>query len=103
MKQTNKEAVQYLAITDVYRYDSSERTVEALVKGGFITPDPMSRPELIVEQVKEWHRGNPVHMFEDAAGWNTAGWETVLDEKTDIMMRRDIFKALKILADEAGM
>lgn len=106
---TNVKAVHYLANTDLYEYDNTERTVEALVKGGFIVPDPpKSKAVAIAEAAKAYLatcslRDNPRGIFNAASGWNTDGWNHVLREETGVTTRQEIFRALQLLAEEAGV
>lgn len=102
---TNEEAVRYLEQIGV---GNSNYIVGRLVERGFIIPDPLkTNPEVIVDTVKKWLMKNgviaPATILDRATGWDTAGWEVVLDEKNiSIPMHKDIFLALQILAKEAA-
>lgn len=115
MKLTNMKAVEFLASTDLYDWPSKssshnnvEQVIEVLVMAGFIIPDPpKSRPVEIAEAAKSYLTScnvtHPEVIFNTASGWDNEAWDHVLKVKTGFHTRQEIFKALRLLAEEAGV
>lgn len=108
MKLTNVKAVEFLAGTTLYKYDKTERIVEALVEAGFIIPDPPKPRHVEIADaakgyLKTCNLTDPKAVFKTASGWDNEAWNHVIQEKTSFETRQEIFKALQYLANEAGV
>lgn len=112
MKQTNKKAVAFLGSRiSPFSVDDArtiERTVAALVEAGFIVPDqPEPRAVEIAEAAKSYlascNLKDPEAVFNTASGWDNEAWDHVLRNKAGFNTRQQIFKAIRLLAEEAGV
>jgi len=82
----------------------AERVVNILIEHGFMEEDPLSRPELFAQKARDWVGKDVTNVFKYASGWSTNSWSLVLDTPLthDITAQQDVFRALVILAKEAG-
>lgn len=126
---TNKEAVNSLLVDSSLYGDTRSQAhlvVEILIEKGFIEADPViiSDAEHLAEKARAWlkfHNGGGAKaVFETASGWSTESWKVVANDKHDcychpsgdvrvwkfgsyLNENKSIFKALCILANEAGI
>lgn len=97
----NKKVTEYL---EGLGYFAPDDIVGDLIEGGFIDADEMTEPERYAHVAHKYLRGDSIYIFETAAGWNTASWETIMKERIGTPANiRNIFAALVILAKEAGV
>lgn len=106
MKPTNKAAIK--ALEDSPYILSARSAVSTLIRAGFLEADPVTEPERFAEAAKVWcsnaSKTGPKEVFACAAGWTTAGWEAVMRQPLFYpATNQNVFKALVILAKEAGI
>jgi len=99
----NKKAEDVLRVSG---YGSSliKEVINDLIEAGMIEEDPLSRPELFAQMARDWVGKDVTNVFKYASGWSTDSWSLVLDTPLthDINAQQDVFRALVILAKEAG-
>jgi hypothetical protein len=115
MSSTNKEVERVLK---AHGFLDPKRIVKVLIHEGHVEADPVSPAQELADIAKAW-LGNTgsstcgaLDAFDKASGWSTESWRIVANGSYDVQTEypfndptkiKLIFKALVILAKEAGM